>query len=95
MLYQVNWTVMREWVARRVTELLGIEEEVGPGRGRLEGRDRFKLLIDVSLLLSFHDHLAILMSYHAADGAEGLRATGCLWAAGTAARLLMAGGVIL
>lgn len=25
---QVNWTVMKEWVARRVTELLGIEEEV-------------------------------------------------------------------
>lgn len=25
---QVNWTVMKEWVAKRVTELLGIEEEV-------------------------------------------------------------------
>lgn len=28
MLLQVNWTVMKEWVAKRVTELLGIEEEV-------------------------------------------------------------------
>jgi hypothetical protein len=27
-LLQVNWTVMKEWVAKRVTELLGIEEEV-------------------------------------------------------------------
>jgi serine/arginine repetitive matrix protein 1 len=25
---RVNWPVMKEWVARRVTELLGIEEEV-------------------------------------------------------------------
>eukprot|EP00879_Flechtneria_rotunda_P023826 GHRR01025231.1.p1 GENE.GHRR01025231.1~~GHRR01025231.1.p1 ORF type:complete len:100 (+),score=12.16 GHRR01025231.1:115-414(+) len=25
---KVNWTVMKEWVAKRVTELLGIEEEV-------------------------------------------------------------------
>lgn len=28
LLLQVNWTVMKEWVAKRVTELLGIEEEV-------------------------------------------------------------------
>jgi hypothetical protein len=25
---QVNWVVMKEWVAKRVTELLGLEEEV-------------------------------------------------------------------
>ena len=25
---KVNWTVMKEWVTKRVTELLGIEEEV-------------------------------------------------------------------
>ncbi len=25
---KVNWPVMKEWVAKRVTELLGIEEEV-------------------------------------------------------------------
>jgi hypothetical protein len=28
LLLQVNWTVMKEWVAKRVTDLLGIEEEV-------------------------------------------------------------------
>ncbi len=27
-LRRVNWMVMREWIAKRVTELLGIEEEV-------------------------------------------------------------------
>jgi serine/arginine repetitive matrix protein 1 len=25
---RVNWAVMKDWIARRVTELLGIEEEV-------------------------------------------------------------------
>jgi len=27
-LKRVNWAVMKEWIAKRVTELLGIEEEV-------------------------------------------------------------------
>jgi len=25
---RVNWPVMKEWIAKRVTDLLGIEEEV-------------------------------------------------------------------
>ncbi len=27
-LKKVNWTVMKDWIAKRITELLGIEEEV-------------------------------------------------------------------
>lgn len=27
-LKKVNWTVMREWIAKRVTELLGLEDDV-------------------------------------------------------------------
>jgi hypothetical protein len=54
---RVNWPVMKEWVAKRVTELLGIEEEVligtihnylidqrvgGWGRRRAGGCARFR-----------------------------------------------------
>ncbi len=75
---KVNWEVMKGWIAKRVTELLGLEDEVVIGyvfeqlenkqAGFLRRTCQTQLIISTALLVGYtpHSSWGPLMSAHAA-----------------------------